>query len=124
MAHNPRPSRPPAAALDLAPAEALWKRVPKRGVDGKPLADFMMLVRGLNRLPEAEQRARVARLSAVLAQHDRLVVFADLNLRLNLLWVSHRCVPGAGIEIAMALPEAVPSAVLIGPRIENGRFLR
>ncbi len=109
---------PPSRGLALQPADSLWKRIPRRDANGARLADFMMLVRGLNRLPEAEQRERVARLSAVLVRHERLVVFADLNLRLNLLWVSHRCVPGACVTIAADLHEAVPSAVLIGPKLK------
>jgi hypothetical protein len=56
--------------------------------------------------------------------HDTLscygdtVVFADLNLRLNLLWVSVRPRPGICLALASALQTRIPEARLIANRAE------
>jgi hypothetical protein len=41
------------------------------------------------------------------------VVFADLNLKLNLLWVSLRPRPGAISELVAAIRLRVPEALLV-----------
>jgi hypothetical protein len=57
----------------------------------------------------------LARLDRVLQAHRETVVFADCNLRLNLLWVSVPARPHAWRAVADALREAVPGARLISP---------
>ena len=77
--------------------------------NGKPYADFMLLIPGLNKVSTPELKAKMASLQAVLVNCSE-VVFADLNLCLNLLWVSIK--PKAGliqsitVEIHQDLPEA------------------
>lgn len=91
----------------------LYERVPTLDENGKPYADFMMLIPKLNKRSQAELKIRMAGLQAVLLQHSE-VVFADLNMRLNLLWVSLR--PRAGLiqSIALDIQQRVPEAKLIG----------
>jgi hypothetical protein len=90
----------------------LWQLAPTRDSAGRRLTDFMMLIPRLrNRSPaEIEQASRD--IHAVLALHHD-VVFADLNLKLNLLWVSLRPRPGAISEISAAIRLRVPGAVLV-----------
>jgi len=49
----------------------------------------------------------------VLTHFSKVVVFAEFNLKLNLLWVSIRPVQGIRFEIATAIQEQVPEAKLV-----------
>jgi hypothetical protein len=100
----------------LAPAEPLWQRVPTRTADGRPLGDFMMLIPALSRQPQHLIAHTVAAIDAVLEEYREAVVFADLNLRLNVLWVSVRPIPGICLELPTALALRVPEAKLVAQR--------
>jgi hypothetical protein len=101
-----------ALSAGIQPGLPLWQVVPTRDSSGKRLADFMMLIPHLRSRPLAEIE-RVSRdIQAVLALH-RDVVFADLNLKLNLLWVSLRPTQGAISEVVAAIRLRVPEAVLV-----------
>ena len=91
----------------------LYERAPTVDENGKPYADFMMLIPRLNKRTAPELKHRMAGLQAALLQHSE-VVFADLNMRLNLLWVSLK--PQAGLieRIALDIQRRVPEAKLIG----------
>jgi hypothetical protein len=104
---------PPARLRCVAPGEPLWKRAPARDADGRPCPDFMMIIRGLGRRPPAAVRAVVDELNAVLAGYADAVLFADLNLRLGVLWVTLR--PGLRVSaaIAAAIHARVPEARLV-----------
>ena len=91
----------------------LRERVPTRDAHGALLTDFMLLIPGLRERPGLVLREIVARIQAVLAQFHE-VVFVDLNLPLNLLWVSVRPRPGIVLAIASAVRDSVPEALLIG----------
>lgn len=97
----------------LDPAEPLRKRAPAVDEDGRPLSDFMVIFPGLRQKPQQSIERTVAAIEGVLASHERAVVFADLNLKLNLLWVSIRPLPGIRFEIAEALQALVPEAKLV-----------
>lgn len=99
-------------ALPVRPAEPLWKRVPTRDESGRLLADFMVLIPKLKSRPNQYIQSAVAYIKAVLARYEE-VVFADVNLELNVLWVSHRYRPGLMLEIASALKLRLPEAVLV-----------
>jgi hypothetical protein len=75
----------------------------------------MMLLPGLKERPAAECRQVTARLNAILNGFPE-VVFADLNLKLNLLWVSVRARPGVILDIACCVKFHVPEALLVGPK--------
>jgi hypothetical protein len=49
----------------------------------------------------------------VLTHYRHAVVFAEFNLKLNLLWVSIRSIQGIRLEIANAIQEQVPGAKLV-----------
>ncbi|HSO07759.1 MAG TPA: hypothetical protein VLW45_10985 [Pelomicrobium sp.] len=104
---------PPTCPLAVSPGEPLWKRAPSRDGDGRPCPDFMMIIRGLGRRPPAVIEATVNELNAVLSGFADAVVFADLNLRLGVLWVTVR--PGLRMttQIAAAIHARVPEARLV-----------
>lgn len=60
----------------------------------------------------------LARIHGVLSSYGQAVVFADVNLRLRLLWVSVRSAPGICLELASAVQALVPEAKLIANRAE------
>lgn len=62
--------------------------------------------------------ATIGEIQAVLDHYRRVVVFADLNLRLNVLWVSVRPVPGICLELPAAIKYRVPEAMLVGQRFD------
>lgn len=97
---------------ESGPGLPLWQLAPTRDSTGRRLTDFMMLIPRLrSRTPEDIERAS-RDIQSVLALHQD-VVFADLNLKLNLLWVSLRPSPGAIGELAAAIRLRVPEAVLV-----------
>jgi len=112
-----RPGRPGVFSL-LTPDEPLHKRVPTRGPEGQRLADFMMIIPRLRDKPEPALRDTVAELEYVLGTYQRFVVYADLNLRLNVLWVSLKPVPGMCLELATAIKSRVPEALLVANKRE------
>jgi hypothetical protein len=95
--------------------EPLWKVVPTRDEQGRLLADFMMLIPGLRESPPHRLEETLARLHLALL-HCREVVFADVNLRLNLLWVSVRTRPGVVPEVAGRVQALVPEACLVAEK--------
>ena len=109
----------PRRGAHLEPAEPLWKRVPTRGEDGRPLSDFMMLIPRLRDRPRSEFMRTVERIQGVFDHYRHAVVFADLNMRLNVLWVSVRPIPGIILDLSTALNYAVPEARLVAQKIER-----
>lgn len=100
-------------SAELLPALPLYKRAPQTDENGKPLGDFMMLIPRLRYRPQALIQETVGRIEAVLTRYQRDVVFVDLNLKLNVLWVIVRPKRGICWEIPMAINQAVPEALLV-----------
>ncbi len=101
-------------SLALKPALPLRRRAPVNDEDGRPLGDFMMIIPKLRGKPQ-RLIAQVAReIEQVLASYRHVVVFADLNVKLNLLWVSVKPRPGICGELARAIRQRVPEALLVG----------
>lgn len=95
-----------------SPALPLWQLAPTHDPSGRLLTDFMMLIPRLRTRPAFEIERRSRDIEAVLTLHQD-VVFADLNLKLNLLWVSLRPRPGVISELAAAIRLRVPEALLV-----------
>ena len=95
-----------------SPAVPLWQLAPTHDPGGRLLTDFMMLIPRLRTRPAHEIERASRDIHAVLSLHQD-VVFADLNLKLNLLWVSLRPRPGAISELVAAIRLRVPDAVLV-----------
>jgi len=95
----------------------LYERVPTRDEYGRPLTDFMLILPGLRERPKLQFNEVVTRLQAVLARFHE-VVFVDLNVPLNLLWVSVQARPGVILELFVAVRLQLPEAKLVGHRRE------
>ena len=102
-----------ADKLALSAGGPLYSRAPTRDEDGVAYSDFMMLIPGLRDLSRSDFGDRVAGVQAVLGQYQQ-VVFADLNVPLNLLWVT--LIPEFGLIKTMtkSLRQRIPEARLIG----------
>ena len=106
-------SLPRVSVLFQDASEPLRYRAPSRDEDGRPLSDFMMVIPGLKKKPQQLINRTVHDIHLALARFNHAVVFAEFNLRLNLLWVSIRPIQGIRFEIAGAIQEYVPEARLV-----------
>jgi len=104
-------------ACEIAPAEPLWKRVPTHNDHGQMLGDFMMIIPSLKQQPSHIIKEVVNNIEKVLRYYEKQVVFADLNLKLNVLWVSVQPVAGICLEVAAAIHHFVPEAKLVASKI-------
>ena len=102
-------------SIDFEPGEPLWKRVPSRDESGRPLSDFLMIIPKLSRQPTDVITGKLREIQLVLERYRNVVVFADMNLKLNTLWVSVRPVPGICLELSAVIKMRVPEALLVAP---------
>ncbi|OZA30204.1 MAG: hypothetical protein B7X93_04030 [Hydrogenophilales bacterium 17-61-9] len=105
-------STTPTPVAAPVPGIPLWQLAPTRDSGGRRLTDFMMLIPRLRSRSPVEVELVSRNIQAVLELHQD-VVFADLNLRLNVLWVSLRPRPGVISELVAAIRLRVPEAVLV-----------
>lgn len=103
------------ATLALEAGQPLYQRVPARDERGLPFGDFMVLLPGLRQRAPQDFADRLGRLQAILVSFQE-VVFVDLNVPLNLLWVSVRPRQGVILELFGALKLCLPEARLVGHR--------
>lgn len=101
-------------SLDLSPAEPLWKLAPTRDENGGPVSDVLMIIPKLKTQPELYIKDTLANIEFALKQFNNEVLFANLDMKLNTLWVSFKAVPGVYAEIVSTLKTNVPEAVLVG----------
>jgi len=109
------------STLDIEPSQPLWQRVPTKDENGDYLNDFIIIIPKLNKQGKWYISQTINKLGEVLAFYEKIVVFADLNLKKNVLWVSIRAVEGMTLEIPAAIKLVVPEAKLIG---ENPEIFR
>lgn len=102
---------------ELSPADPLWKRVPLKNAEGKNLSDFMMIIPRLKHQPVDRIKTIISEIEQVLRYYEKQVVFADLNLNLNVLWVSVQPVAGICLEVAAAIHHRVPEAKLVASKL-------
>ncbi|HEC04830.1 MAG TPA: hypothetical protein ENI84_01350 [Thiothrix sp.] len=115
------PPSPLISTLEIEPSIPLWKRVPTKDENGNYLHDFIMIIPKLNKQGQQYISKTINSLGEVLTFYEKTVVFADLNLKKNVLWVSIRATKGMTIEIPAAIKSVVPEAKLVG---ENPEILR
>ena len=108
-----------AQSVHFEPAEPLWKRVPTHDSSGQALSDFMMIIPKLRNKPAHSLQKTINSIEHVLAHYKDKVVFADLNLKLNVLWVSVKPVPGICIELPTAIKLHVPEALLVSHKLQQ-----
>lgn len=94
-------------------SEPLWKRVPTRDLSGKPYADFMMLIPGLRNFEASHMHDIINKMEAVLKRYEKDIILADLNLKINVLWVTLQPHLGLSTEIAALIHHAIPEAKLV-----------
>ena len=97
----------------VEPNEPLWKRVPIKDSSGQLLSDFMMLIPRLSSQPAHRKKATIDAIEMVFRHYGKAIVFADLNLHINVLWVTVRPIPGICLELPAAIKHYVPEALLI-----------
>ncbi len=100
-----------SCTIDIA--EPLFKRAPREDEYGRPLCDFMMIIPKLRNRPPLLITKKAEKIRVVLEEFADLVVFADLNLKINVLWVIVRQSPRAFLDIPPAIIAAVPEALLV-----------
>jgi hypothetical protein len=100
-------------AIQMRPSGPLYERAPTRDQDGRRLSDFMMVIPGLRDRRGIQFQSVLRHIEDVLSRFQE-VVFIDLNVPLNLLWVSVRPRPGVILDIAALIRCRVPEALLVG----------
>ena len=103
-------------ATELQTAEPLWQRVPTRTEHGELTADFMMMIKRLKQFHLQKQQQIYNQLQHILNSYAAVILFAEVNVQLGTLWVSHRPRPGLGLEIAALIHTCIPEAKLVGQR--------
>ncbi|MEJ2620558.1 MAG: hypothetical protein P8163_09920 [Candidatus Thiodiazotropha sp.] len=100
------------------PSAPLWQRAPHKQANGAPLADLMMLVPRLKHYPEVPIIDIQNKLEEALKEFGEKIVFADINLKLKVIWVT--VLPEAGLcrEVALAIRARIPDAVMVGNQLK------
>lgn len=105
-----------SAGYDIT--QPLWQRVPTRTDTGELAFDFMVIVKQLNKLAPMKQNIVLDEIYSVLEIYSKVILLADMNLKMNLLWVSHLPRPNLSIEIASRIIDVYPPARLISHRAD------
>lgn len=77
------------------------------------MTDFMMIMPGFKKLSRDLILIKVKQIKLILERYGETVVFADINLERNCLFVSVRPVPGICLELPMLIHSKVPEAKII-----------
>ncbi|MGR8948509.1 MAG: hypothetical protein ACU84Q_10705 [Gammaproteobacteria bacterium] len=101
-------------SVNFSPASGtLLERVPTVDEGGKPLGDLLVILPKLRDKPAHQIGTAVDGIARALAQFSNTIVFAELNIQRNSLWVSMRPHPGIRASIAHAIRFEVPDAKLV-----------
>ncbi|MDH5391864.1 MAG: hypothetical protein OEY11_01635 [Gammaproteobacteria bacterium] len=103
----------PKAGTKVGPAVPLHEIAPTRDEDGKPLSDFMMIIPKLKHQSDEYIQNTLNQIEKVLNYYKETIIFVDLNMKMNLLWVTIKPVPGLILEISAAIKTQVPEALLV-----------
>jgi len=101
-------------SIGLEPAEPLYKLAPTRDENGGPVSDLLMIIPKLKTKPEPYIKDTLANIEFALKQFSDEVLFANVDMKLNTLWVSFKAVPGVYGQIVSTLKTNVPEAVIVG----------
>lgn len=105
-----------AQLYPITAAEPLWKRVPTHDEHGNMLNDFMMVIPKLKSQSVQVIQQVIREIESVLNFYRKHIVFVELNLNLNILWVSLHAIAGLGLEIAAAIHHRVPQAKVVAQK--------
>lgn len=103
----------PKAGTRVSPDVPLHEIAPTRDKDGKPLSDFMMIIPKLKHQSQDYIQQTMNKLENVLSYYQEKVVFVNLNMKMNLLWVTIKPIPGLILELSAAIKTQVPEALLV-----------
>ncbi len=101
-------------SLGIKPAGPLWKIAPTRDEDGNRVCDLLMIIPKLKSKPKHLIQNTLSEIEIVLKQYRRLILFANLDLKLNTLWVSFKAQPGLFADITTSLQHRIPEAKVVG----------
>jgi len=101
-------------SINITPAEPLWKLAPTKDEDGGPVSDLLMIIPKLKTRPEEYIKDTLANIEFALKQFKNEILFANVDMKLNTLWVSFKAVPGIYGDIVSTLRINVPEAVIVG----------
>ena len=77
----------------------------------------MMIIPKLRQQQAHYIEETIQKIQHALDAYKKVVVFADLNLKLNVLWVSVKPRPGICLELPAVIQSLVPEARLVGERL-------
>ena len=111
------------ASAKFSPAGDLWRYAPARDRKGRALSDLMMLLPGL---PGNRNLSIVIsqQLQEVLEGFGDRIQFADLNLRLGILWVTVVSEPGLCGEVVDAIKARIEGARAVCNYMQSKQPLR
>lgn len=101
-------------SVSVSPATPLWKLAPTRDNNGGPVSDVLIIIPKLKTKPEQYIKNTLANIEFVLKQFNDEVLFANLDMKLNTLWVSFKAIPGVYAKLVSQLKISIPEAVLVG----------
>ena len=118
-----RRSNSPEVRPGLSPGQKLWRYAPARDAQGESLCDLMMLLPGLKQ-DRSLHIVVMAQLQSVLEGFGDKVFFADLNIRLGILWVTVKSEPGLCGEVVGAIRDRIEGARAICNYVDGPQKLR
>ena len=98
----------------VLPGEPLYKIAPTRDENGNSFVDFMLIIPKLKKKPQDYIDRTLTDIQMVLSRYSSDVVFANMDLKIYCLWVSHKARPGLCKELTTAIRQYVPEAMLVG----------
>lgn len=98
----------------FGPGGPLHERAPTHASAGRPVSDLMLLLPGLKWGLEPVTSRVAGELSAILGSFGDQVLFAELNLKLGLLWISVSAEPGLCHEVAQRVRSRLPETRVVG----------
>jgi len=98
----------------VMPGEPLYKLAPTRDENGKSFVDFMLIIPKLKKKPQDYIDRTLKDIQMVLNRYKNDVVFANMDMKINCLWISHKHKPGLCRELTAAIRQYVPEAMLVG----------
>lgn len=98
----------------ILPGEPLYKLAPTRDENGRSFVDFMLIIPKLKKKPQGYIDRTLMDIQMVLSRYQNEVVFANMDMKINCLWISHKPRPGFCQELTSAIRQYVPEAMLVG----------
>jgi len=98
----------------VEPGVPLYKLAPTRDEQGNSFTDFMLIIPKLKKKPQVYIDRTLQDIQMILSRYSSDVVFANMDLKINCLWISHKPKPGLCKELTSAIRQYVPEAMLVG----------